>query len=378
MKVLLIGYYGFQNFGDDLLMKLSLDRLRHNPAIKHLGVTCLPTGIEYAKSLVPYVDRFEDVDNRGKYIQKYDVIIFGGGGTFFEYRKDLSRLFAFKKWFSDFRHFSLPKISGSRFASIGLGLGPFADSAGAAISLNRLKHHSIVFVRDSVSLKLAQAHHLNAVLSHDLSFLDYDNISALRIQTDQAKPCKRCVVVRNFKYGTSKNRYIDTLLDWARRSRESKEQIDWLSFQPQYDAPVISAVENAGFRVWRWDPHSMEIQDAYQKIAESSSMVTTRMHGTYVAGMLGIPCVSIGLHPKLEIASNYFENSTALSSEPSLSELEGAIAEVENQFATPPQITKAKEELQQMMDQLNDWIESNERTFRASSSPVDRKTERNC
>ena len=359
-KVLLLGYYGHQNFGDDLLMKLSLDRLRANDSIKYLGVTCFSGGEDYVKSLVPYVDKIEDLSMGRKYVRKYDCVLFGGGGTIFEYRENLSYLYACRKWLSDFLDFGIANWLGTQFASIGLGIGPFSDKRGESIAMNRLKYHSLAFVRDQTSFQHAQDHNVeNAVLSHDLGFLDFDNIEKAKLQRDADTLSGPCVIIRSYKYGAAKNNYAQTLLDWAASLPDSEQAgIKWVSFQPGYDAPVIDLIEQAGHQVWKWDPYNMSLQDCYVEMANASIVITARMHGTYIAGMLGIPTVSIGLHPKLTFAANYFKNSVAIAADPSITELSEAISRTTSELAddTTHEISQISENLEHTIEVINSWI----------------------
>lgn len=365
MKVLLLGYYGHQNFGDDLLMKLSLDRLRSNDSVTHLGVTCLSGGEDYVKTLVPYVDQIEDLSLRRKYVRQYDCVLFGGGGTVFEYRENLSYLYACRKWLSDFLEFGIANRFGTRFASIGLGIGPFSDKRGESIAMNRLKYHSLALVRDQTSFQHAQDHNVkNAALSHDLSFLDFGNIEKVRLQRDAGSQSGPCVIIRSYKYGAAKNNYAQTLLQWAARLPESERaKIKWVSFQPSYDATVIDLIERAGHQVWKWDPYNMSLQDCYAEIVNASIVITARMHGTYIAGMLGIPTVSIGLHPKLTFAADYFKNSFAIAADPSTTELTEAIssATAAPLVTTTQEISKVSENLERTIEVVNSWI-SNSKT----------------
>ena len=63
---------------------------------------------------------------------------------------------------------------------------------------------------------------------------------------------------------------------------------------------------------------SIFIEDGYGHIAESCAVITARMHGTYIAGLLGRPSLSLSLHPKLEYAANCFENAKCIDPQDSL------------------------------------------------------------
>ena len=362
MKVLLLGYYGHRNFGDDLLMKLSLDHLRGNANISSLAVTCEESGMDYVKGMVPYIDRVELMQKRRNYIGNYDRVIFGGGGTIFEYRSNLSISYLLKKRFTDFLEFGLARRrSGTRFASIGLGIGPFADARATQLAMNRLAGHDLIYVRDSASLEHAKAAGLEAHLSHDLSFLDFDVVDRVQQSPEKHGNKQYCFIIRNYKYGESKNRYLTSMLKVAEDLELDGGKVKWLSFQKEYDTPIINQLQAEGHEVWSWTPETMGIAEVYEAIADSACVVTARMHGTYAAGMLGIPAVSICLHPKLKFAASHFPRSISISADPSPVELYDAIKTL---TSTPEASTEnsrkvsidARDDLTKMLIELDAWI----------------------
>ena len=83
------------------------------------------------------------------------------------------------------------------------------------------------------------------------------------------------------------------------------------------------------------------------------------MHGTYIAGMLGIPTVSIGLHPKLKFASNYFDNSITVSDAPSLAEITKAVSAVSADASEQLDnltFAQIRGDVDNAMQTLNTWI----------------------
>ena len=167
--------------------------------------------------------------------------------------------------------------------------------------MNRLKYHSHVFVRDPVSYDHAATSVIDGLqLSHDLSFLDFKRVSdcAERRSDSDKNANTYCFIIRNYKYGSNGNACLEPMLEFADQLiAEQNAVVNWVSFQEDYDAPAINQVQEAGHSVWTWDPETMSFEDAYQIVADASCVVTARMHGTYVAGMLNVPCGSIGVHP---------------------------------------------------------------------------------
>lgn len=363
MKVLLLGYYGHKNFGDDLLLSLVSERLSKNPLVTEIGVSCTESGRDYVSQLAPWIAHIETIPRRRKFIGKYDRVIFGGGGTVFEYRKDLPYLYRLKKKISDQLEYGRAFHNGTKFASLGLGIGPFADAAGKQMAMHRMKYHSLVLTRDDTSQQHATEFGLNAHRSHDLSFLEYNDLLELSKSATKREQNHYCFIVRHYKYGNAADQYLAPMIELSKSLTKNGDRVTWMSFQEEYDSPVIDEIRKANMAVWIWNPETMTFEDVYRKINESNVVVTARMHGTYIAGMLGIPTVSIGLHPKLELASNYFSRSVTLSANLNLQDLEDAIANLrtaapDGSEAACSKAEQAFQELQARFTQLDDWLES--------------------
>ena len=140
---------------------------------------------------------------------------------------------------------------------------------------------------------------------------------------------------------------------------EQNAVVNWVSFQEDYDAPAINQVQEAGHSVWTWDPETMSFEDAYQIVADASCVVTARMHGTYVAGMLNVPCVSIGVHPKLEYAARYFSSSSTVPSIPTVSQLRDEVSAVSQSTSEKKFDSRiVNDSLSKMLKQIELWIAS--------------------
>ena len=363
MKILLLGYYGHKNFGDDLLLSIVSERLSNNPLVTKIGVSCSEMGSNYISAMAPWIDRIETMPRRRSFIGDYDRVIFGGGGTVFEYRKNLSCLYRLKKKLSEYLEYGRAFRNGTKFASLGLGIGPFADTAGRKMAMNRMKYHSLVLTRDATSQQHAVDFGLNAHQSHDLSFLEFPKLRELAESSKTIERNNYCFIVRHYKYGESADQYLNPMIELAKSLLKEGCTVTWMSFQEEYDSPVIDRIRNANMEVWIWDPVLMRHDDVYKEINKSNVVVTARMHGTYIAGMLGVPTVSIGLHPKLELASKYFSKSTILDVNLSFQDLKKAVAEISSQDVNESETGFSKseqafQELNVRFSELNDWLQT--------------------
>lgn len=358
MRTLVYGYYGRRNFGDDILMKSCVEQFGVLDQVSKIAVSGPSSAEGYVRKLCPQIDGFEPIESGLGFFKNYDRVIFGGGGTVFDYRANLTRFYQIRKRFSDYRYYGIPRNSGTRFGSVGLGIGPFATNRARTIAMNQLKYHDFIFTRDKTSYDFAVNERLrDNKLAHDICFFEIDNIQQTKSETKQFTNCAT-FVIREYKYGNQNKNCLDNMIKFAKFLKTEGFQIKWVSFQPGYDDPAIEKVRCLGDTVWEWNPDTMRIEDGYLIMAESSLIITARMHGTYIAGMLGLPCLSLSLHPKLKYAAEYFSNSTCVSPKCFEDILEaGKLLLNEKENSVPSeQIRTINQEMRKMVRSVKDWL----------------------
>lgn len=357
MKVLLFGHYGHGNLGDDLLMTLAAGQLQNHPAITKLAVGTPESGEAYIRKLCPNVEIQSLTDGLAS-LTEYDRVLFGGGGTVFDYRSNLSIAYGLRKRASDFLRYGLARsLHSTRFASIGIGLGPFADQRAERLAMNRLRYHDFIYTRDDKSYAIAVRHGLkNVTQSHDLCLLECDRATQAARPHDDAAPIT--LIVRDFNYGALRNKYLAECVEAASRLKSQGHSIRWVSFQMNHDEKALQAMSRAPGSIWIWDPKWMTIEDAYQTLADSSVIFTARMHGTYLAGLLGVPSVSIQLHRKLKYAADYFASARVIPPNSSAERIVTAITAARelNVEVERDKFHKIQRELGDMFAAVNQWI----------------------
>lgn len=353
MKILVEGYFGHRNFGDDLLLKVALDRL--DPGGRHeIAVSCGREDAEYLREWFPEVT-LSDPSSPRQYA-RYDRILLGGGGTLFEYRADLSIPYIARKTASHILRYGWARASASRFGAVGIGIGPFADSRARWTSLFPLRFMDFVHARDGRSFEHARrVVGARAGQAPDLSFGEYPRIEAVARSTVSSD--RVVFILRRFTYGDEGDTYLDAAMAAASRLQRKGTPVEWVSFQEEYDRPVIERLEEEGHPVWSWDPRSMSLQAMYRKLAEAACIVTARMHGVHVGGMMGVPTVAIALHPKLCSAASIFEGATVVPGAPSAAELLRAVDAVStgSRKASPELLAGHHARVEELFRGVREW-----------------------
>ena len=162
-RILIGGYYGFKNMGDDAMLCALLKLLREvsiNPS--HVSVL----GKEKKKlDGVQTVGRYTLVD-LVREMKKADVFLLGGGSLFQNETSDRSLLYYCALVF-------LSKVLGVRCVLISNGLGPLESRFARALMVATLRLADHVSLRDKCSLELARSlGRCDATLGADLCFFE--------------------------------------------------------------------------------------------------------------------------------------------------------------------------------------------------------------
>ncbi len=311
VKLLLLGYSGKKNFGDDLLLKQAYDNL-HTIADIHIHTTALGPQSDYLSKWFPEATIFKCRKITHRYLKGFSHHLYFGGGVFFDYNKRGIKYYLQKR-LSIFKNYNLVKYKGSQFAGIGIGLGPFTDIKSEVLCFTQLKNFDYLNVRDEVSLELCIKHRLtNVSLSDDLSLVGFRYYHSFKVPIQKRK--KRVIICpRKYPHGKTGELYLKNLLSICRDLKSKGKEIFVYGFQSDHDEAIVQEFSKIGCQTQIWNPDAMAPSNLLNEFADCELIITARMHGLYIAGMLDVPVIGIGVHQKLQLASNLFSKSLCVT-----------------------------------------------------------------
>ncbi len=256
-KILLAGYYGFGNLGDELLLKTHLSKLA-----PHFDVTVLMEG--HDPEIRNAVDRWSPLKIISA-VRNCDILVFGGGGIL----QDKSGFLSFFYYVS---LILLARFFGKKTVLLGQGIGPL-NPVNARIARTLLKRADFVSVRDRDSLKLIEG---QARLSADAVLL----CDAQAPVSKNLNPKPRILFIPGLD-GMINDIHKRTAIEGVERfAREIGGQVETLAFQPQ--------------NAWKTP------QDAFGKISSADFVVSLRLHGLILSSLLKKPFAGISMDPKID------------------------------------------------------------------------------
>ncbi len=333
-KILLKGYFGFANLGDDLLLVTTYSLLREafptaaidvfsNNTINNTSVGNRVIGSEYLAHLLNDENvRVVDWKSTGS----YDLVVNGGGGIYFDYRNGgwkhgllnrVGRLFTtggLRRIESAFR-----KISGRRFRQTfqrryGLGIGVEKFHAAAPSYVRKkadLGTFDAIFVRDENSRQnLSDLKYDGKVhVSTDNVFLHrYWMPSSVKAERVTA-PTRLGVILMDWPDfdGIFKNCF-----DGIRILRDRGWNVTFFSFDANHDRKYLDFLSRANEDVIVWNPVEQDLKAFIDVFAQQHVVLTARAHGAIVGATLGIPAICIGFREKLATIHRMLHKSSTL------------------------------------------------------------------
>jgi polysaccharide pyruvyl transferase WcaK-like protein len=305
---LLIGYYGRENFGDDILFKVAHSILREHRPDARIGV--LGSDAAYLDHLAGEpVSRV--AYGPGK---TYRIIVHGGGGTFFDFDPQLlsRKLRNFGLLAAGAKSFvagerllrkliGKPSDRGSRRVGLGIGVGTYtAGSTRLLRALPTLSEFDLLWVRDPRSIENLDRLGLivPTVLGSDLAFLhERWRPATLRVQPPRDDSARRriAIILRDWpRRGMAETAYrLRALLD------DLKADFDFtlVSLNPAADAAVIETFRD--FEVHQWSPESEPLDAFLGHVVGHDAVLSSRAHGAICGACLGLPTLILPIEPKL-------------------------------------------------------------------------------
>ncbi|QTA38749.1 polysaccharide pyruvyl transferase family protein [Thermosipho ferrireducens] len=263
-NLLLIGYYGFGNLGDEMMVSTIKDFLLSQGFNVNIPVPKEKILNQKQFNRFNILKLFEN-------ILKADAIICGGGGV-------LQDKTSFKSFFYYYSIFEFSLLMRKPVIFFGNSFGPVRKKLSMLLLKRLLKQKKLyIFARDPVSSKYASQHNSHTFLATDpaIRFLSKLDITPSK-RTDTA-----VIIPRKFRS------YIPVLLNLKHLGFKN---IIFLPFAPEDE---ILAKRLANFSIKGLNMSFSKPEEAIEKITKASVIISERFHGSLTAAYFDIPFISV-------------------------------------------------------------------------------------
>ena len=301
---LLIGYYGMQNTGDDMLMAAAAEGARHRYRSQHIAATGARGSLALKSQQLTAVQsrkqRFRGQDRLLKYwaaSRSHHIVI--GGGSVFHTAKDIEQKYHYLKL-----------ANGNEHRAVGVGLGPFKDIAAEKACAKFLNACAFTGLRDRSSLEIARsiAPNANTALTFDLApGLASQPVfqSALATQRDNAIGVALCPVERlagNEEAEKKRNQILAEALTQCHR--ESGVEVRLIDFNGhptlgdnQVHRDLIDRLGNTPYQIIHYNSDPFE---ALRQISKLAMILAMRLHAAIFAYLSSTPSICLNYHSKCD------------------------------------------------------------------------------
>lgn len=337
MKILLTGYYGKANFGDDVLLKVTHGIVRHWRPNAEIAVFCDQYRDDYLPALLGEKLQIMRPGDR----EHFDLIVHGGGGTFFDFRSyglvdriidKMIRIAGFGSYTAFDRYarklFRKQRLSAEKRIGWGLGVGTYSvGSRKLRQNIPTLLDFDSLVVRDAVSIENLGIFGLGdcVTLGSDLAFLDnyWVPASAGQVKGKTEKRVRLGLILRDWQTGNSKN-YLNSISKILPVLHQ-KYELSLFVFDKRVDEQLLKLA--APYRNHVWTPPVTEFDNFCTLLSRQDVIVSSRAHGALCGAIMSIPSVLIQIEPKLQTIHEMLPQTTSLlrPSELDLPRLMGAI-----------------------------------------------------
>ena len=311
-RVVLAGWYGAANLGDELILSVFVEWVRQ--------AGCVPIVISVhphftASTLDVQTASYTSLPDVVEAIAQADLLVLGGGGLFQEYdvfdRPSLARFPARNvSQFAQF--FLLAGELGVSTAVLAQGVGPLRNADARAISAEVFKRADFCSVRDAESARLLDAIGVERLVpvaadpAWRFAFADppigiesrFPELAGHRVMA---------IVVRDWPFDAHwEDDFVAAFrnalppgwaclwLDFARTPSADARSVDGSEIAQRLIAKVADGRVHA---VWQ----GMRVEEAAALIAACDAMIAMRLHAVLLGHLAGLPVVSIEYDDKVRI-----------------------------------------------------------------------------
>ena len=284
-KVVISGYYGFKNFGDETILSILCKHLKGLNA----DVTVLSGDVEYTylKDDVKAVNRFNLLQVLNV-IRECDVLISGGGSL-------LQDVTSFSSLIYYLFILAVGIIFNKKIIIFAQGIGPLRRNISKVLVKNLLKHCSYISVRDEKSLKLLSEWGVSSDLVCDPVYsVDVNSVKesgSIGIQ------------LRDF---SSMNYNLLQKLAQLICAKFSNKSVEVYSLQQKMDFSVCSKFVSLVKSINPNIEINIVSEDVINKISHLEYFIGMRYHSLLIALKAGVKTCAINYDIKVDkIASEY-------------------------------------------------------------------------
>ncbi len=292
MKVLISGYYGFYNIGDEAILKSIIEALKNEDP--NIEIVVLSNDVEYTKSTykVDAINRWK-LSDIYKELLKSDGLISGGGSLFQDVTSSRS-IFYYTGiiW--------LAKLARKPIFIYAQGIGPIEKKNNRRIVGKFFNKVDYITLRDSESMSLLESIGVNKKIEIVPDPVMGFNIDNFKFELS--------------KYYTNKDYITISIRDWKKNNNEFQKSIAstcdsiaeyginivFVPMHGEHDEKASKEIARLMKHNAKVLPKDLTMEEKMMYIKGSKLMIGMRLHALIFAANVGTPMIGISYDPKID------------------------------------------------------------------------------
>lgn len=338
-RILIAGYYGFGNIGDEAILEAVITKLRSKLNDVEIEVLSAKPNITFEKYNIPCIDR-RSFSQVMKAIKNCDLLVIGGGSLLQDVTSKKSIYYYLAIIF-------MGLAFSKKIMMYSQGIGPIKRKINRALTSWLLKRVDFITVRDINSknelIKMGISKSkvevsADPVIGLKMSGkeLGFEILRKHKKSFDNTKP----TIGLAFRYWNNNDKKLNKILinTTKRLSDQLNANIVFIPFHHNEDIKVLQAIEPNIQDIGILIEEKYGVQEMLSIMQNFDLLVGVRLHSLIFSAVAQIPMIAISYDPKVE----FFMESLGLEAFSTIEDLEedALIDEVKNVWQNREELTQ--------------------------------------
>lgn len=288
-KIFICGYYGFDNLGDEAILRSLIEGIRNQSPEAELTVLSASRHQTEEEYGVKAISR-NDYRALMHAMKTQDVIVFGGGSLLQDVTSSRSILYYLGLMF-------LAKMHRKPLMMIAQGIGPIQRPVFRKMTHWIFRSAKHISVRDHVSLE--ELADMGIARDHIELTTDpvwgFDSIPTLESEPKQEE---KTIVLSLRPWGNPQEMESKWVELVNRLQTELQARVELLSFHHAQDDPLAKRIsEQTGCA---WMAHTSRAEEVLERIGEADLLIGVRLHSLIFSAIMTTPMIGLSYDPKVD------------------------------------------------------------------------------
>ncbi|CEO10834.1 polysaccharide pyruvyl transferase CsaB [[Clostridium] sordellii] len=286
MKVIISGYYGFDNTGDEAILKSMIIALKTE--LKDIDIVVLSDNPQKTKKdyCINSINRW-NLKDIYLALKESDGLISGGGSLLQDITSSRNIIY-YTFIIGIARFLNKPVFIYSQ------GIGPINKKINKKIVKYFLNKVQYISIRDKISLNVLQSIGVNKMIR-----IVPDPVMGLEYKTKESNHYKDYIIIniREWKY---KDIYMNQISKFCNEISKFGIEIKLLIMHESLDSSITKELSKMILSETEIISDEFSIEEKLKYISEAKLVIGMRLHSLIFAGNVGTPMIGISYDPKVD------------------------------------------------------------------------------